>query len=499
MDAPILEFKGVCKSFGEVKVLKNIDLSIKQGEVFALMGENGAGKSTLMKILSGAYSLDSGEIYINGSPVNIANPSQALDHGISIIYQELSVIPTLTVVENIFLGRLLKKKSGLLDWAEMQKQSLDAIKQVNLNISPNTVLSTLSVAQRQLIEIARAVSLKAKVVIMDEPTSSLSENEIKMLFQIIDSLKKQGVTIIYISHKLEEIMEICDRIAVLKDGSVTGISYIKDTDKDQIVNWMVGRNIEDYYPKRKPYTRSQNPVLKVEHFSDNKVVKDVNFDAYGGEILGIYGLVGSGRTETMRAIFGADKRSLGNLYLNGEKINIRSPQEAIQHGIVLCTEDRRNEGLISIFSIKNNVTLANFPSMSKNGFINHKTESSIAEHYVDAMKIKTGGIQTQVQFLSGGNQQKVVIGKWLNTHSDVYIFDEPTRGVDVGAKVDIYQLMIDLADDGKTVIMVSSELPEILGVSDRIMVMCEGEITYTCKNVDITEEHLIKYAIRGGH
>lgn len=499
MGAPILEFKKVCKSFGEVKVLKEIDLSIEQGEVFALMGENGAGKSTLMKILSGAYSRDSGEVYLNGSHVNITNPSQALDYGISIIYQELSVIPTLTVVENIFLGRLLKKKNGLLDWPEMQRQSLDAIKQVNLNISPNTVLSDLSVAQRQLIEIARAVSLKAKVVIMDEPTSSLSENEIRMLFQIIDSLKKQGVTIIYISHKLEEIMEICDRIAVLKDGSVTGISYIKDTDKDQIVNWMVGRNIEDYYPKRKPYTRSQDPVLKVEHFSDGKVVKDVNFEAHGGEILGIYGLVGSGRTETMRAIFGADKLQSGNLYLNGEQINIRSPQDAIEHGIVLCTEDRRHEGLISIFSIKTNVTLANFSSMSKKGFINHKTESSIAEHYVDAMKIKAAGIQTQVQFLSGGNQQKVVIGKWLNTHSDIYIFDEPTRGVDVGAKVDIYQLMIDLADAGKTVIMVSSELPEILGVSDRIMVMCEGEITYTCQNIDITEEHLIKYAIQGGH
>jgi ABC-type sugar transport system ATPase subunit len=492
----IIRLENVRKSFSGVPVLKGIDMTVYKGEALALIGENGAGKSTLMKILAGAYSKDEGRIFIDEEEVVIKNPMDARSKGVSIIYQELSLIPTITAAENVFLGRL-PKIGNVVDWKKIYRDSASYFERIALQVNPKTLIRDISIAQRQMVEIARALSLKSKIVIMDEPTSSLADTEVAKLFEIINQLKAEGVSVIYISHKLEEVLTICDRVTVLKDGALSGVRNIKDTSKDEMVSLMVGRDLDNYYPKRKSRP-SREVLLEVKNLKSGSAVKDVSFTLHKGEVLGLAGLVGAGRTETMRAIFGADKKDSGQVFLNQQEVHIRKPKDAIRLRIAFATEDRRIEGLVMKMSVKENTTLANFSSFaSPAGIIDLKKEKQIAKEYVEKLRTRTDSINKIVMNLSGGNQQKVVISKWLNTHAQVYIFDEPTRGIDVGAKAEIYQLMINLAEEGCGVIMVSSELPEVMVVSDRILVMHEGQIAGEVAKEEATEESIMAYAVGG--
>ena len=493
----ILEIKNLNKSFRPVKVRKDINIKFNKGECHALIGENGAGKSTLMKILAGAYSKDSGDIILDGEKIDATSPLAAREKGISIIYQELSLISTLSAAENIYLGRIPKKKNGLVDWNKIQQNAKVFFEEVDLNIDPNVETRTLSVAQQQLIEISRALSLNPKVVIMDEPTSSLTDNEIECLFKIIRKLKSQGITVIYISHKLEEILAICDSVTVLKDGAITGQKDIKDTTKSELVNMMVGRSLDQYYPNRT--SKPANEVLfEVKDLNVGDYIKNVSFQVKRGEILGFSGLVGAGRTETMRGIFGADKLDSGHMYMEGKEIKNNTPLDAIKNKIAFVTEDRRNEGLVMKMTVRENTTLASFWTFAnKFGLIKSKKEHEIANNYIEKLKTKTSGSEQCVVELSGGNQQKIVISKWLNTSAKLYIFDEPTRGIDVGAKAEIYQLIVQLAEEGNAIIVVSSELPEVIGISDRIIVMHEGQIKGSIDKSKATEENIMTLAVGG--
>lgn len=492
---PILEFKHINKSFSGVKVLEDINVQVPEGEVHALIGENGAGKSTLMKILSGAYTKDSGEILISGEAVEIKNTLHARELGVSIIYQELSLVPQLNAMENLFLG-FLPVKGGRVDWKYVASEAKRVFEMVGLDVNMKVPVRDLGAAQKQLIEVARSIIHKSKIVVMDEPTSSLTNKEVDALFQVIENMKANGITIIYISHKLEELFRICDSVTVLKDGKVSGAAQMKNITKDDLISMMVGRDIKDYYPARTP-----NPgevILEVKNLNWGKRVKNVSFTARRGEILGFSGLVGAGRTETMRCIFGADKPDSGEIYIKGEKAHITSPKNAIKRGIALATEDRKTQGLVLCLSVGHNTTLASLNTISNNmGVLNYRKERSLVKDYIAKLNTKTEGFDQQVVNLSGGNQQKVVIAKWLNSDADIYIFDEPTRGIDVGAKAEIYKLMSTLAEEGAAVIMVSSELPEIIGVSDRIIVMHEGEITGEVLKEDATEEKIMTYAFGG--
>lgn len=493
----VLEIRNIQKSFSGVQVLKDINISFERGECHALCGENGAGKSTLMKILSGVYTRDGGEIILEGKPFQAHSALDAQEKGISIIYQELSLIPTLSAAENMLLGRLPKKKLGNVDWKRVYETAKKNFEQVNLHIDPKTIARKLTVAQQQLVEISRALSVNAKIVIMDEPTSSLSEREVEKLFGIIREFKARNITVIYISHKLEEIFEICDRVTVLKDGEMTGTREVSRTSKSEIVNLMVGRELEQYYPNH-VYTPSDEVVFEAQHVCAGDRVKDVSFQLHRGEILGFAGLVGAGRTETMRAIFGADKMDSGKVFLNGREIHNRSIHRSIRNGIAFATEDRRTEGLIMTMALRENTTMAKYETFSNRlGIINHRRETEIANKYIQQMRIRATGPEQYVRNLSGGNQQKVVVAKWLNTGAQVYIFDEPTRGVDVGAKAEIYQLIVDLANEGHGIIIVSSELPEVLGVSDRIAVMHEGMITGFLDKTEATEDKIMTLAVGG--
>ena len=494
----ILEVKNIKKSFSGVCVLKDINISFRQGECHALCGENGAGKSTLMKIIAGAYTRDEGSILLNGVPVNVHSTLEAQQIGISIIYQELSLIPMLSAGENVFLGRLPKKKNRLVNWKEVHKRASQYFKQLNLDIDSRVKARTLSVAQQQLVEISRALSVNSKVVIMDEPTSSLSQKETDILFDIIRDFKKKGITVIYISHKLDEIFEICDRVTVLKDGVMTGTKNVTETTKEEVISLMVGRELSQYYPKR-DYISNDEVVFEAQNLCAGRLVNDVSFQVHRGEILGFAGLVGAGRTETVRAIFGADKLTSGKMYVCGKEVKNGSTKKAIKNGIALATEDRRSEGLIMTLSVRENTTMANYKSFS-NGLavINHRKEKEITLDYVEKMNTKTTGTEQRVINLSGGNQQKVVISKWLNTGAKLFIFDEPTRGVDVGAKAEIYQHIVDLADEGHGIIIISSELPEVLGISDRIAVMHDGKITGFLGREEASEDKVMRLALLGG-
>lgn len=494
-DGPILEFKNINKSFSGVQVLTDVSFKVKRGDIHALIGENGAGKSTLMKILSGAHAKDSGEVLINGKPVDIRNPYHARELGVSIIYQELSLIPQLNAEENVFLG-CLPTKGGRIDWKYISSEAKRVFEIVKLDIDTKAPVRQLSAAQRQLIEIARSLIHKSKIIIMDEPTSSLTNNEIESLFSVIKNMKDHGITVIYISHKLEELFRVCDMATVLKDGKISGEIAIENATKQDLIKMMVGRDIKNYYPTRNP-----NPgdvILEVKNIVNKPCVNGVSFKVRRGEILGFSGLVGAGRTETMRAIFCADQYESGEIYLNGNKVNIKTPKQAIKNGIAFATEDRKTQGLVLCLPVRENTTLASLNTISnKMGVINHNKELGIVNKYIKKMNTKTTGPEQKVSSLSGGNQQKVVVGKWLNSGANIYIFDEPTRGIDVGAKAEIYQLMSQLADEGAAVIMVSSELPEILGVSDRIIVMHEGTITGEVLRKDANEELIMTYAFGG--
>lgn len=494
-NTPILEFRNINKSFSGVTVLRNVNFQVNRGETHALIGENGAGKSTLMKILSGAYTKDTGEIFIDGNLVEVKNPSHARELGVSIIYQELSLIPQLNAEENVFLG-CLPKKNGLVDWKRVEKEAKSAFEAVSLHIDTKVAVRELSAAQRQLIEVARSLLHKAKIIIMDEPTSSLTNNEIEALFAVVERLKSQGVTVIFISHKLEELFRTCDRVTVLKDGAVTGQCDMKSITKQDLIRMMVGRDLQDYYPKRNP--KLGDVVLEVKNLNNGKKVQDVNFSVRKGEIVGFCGLVGAGRTETMRSIFCAERPQSGEIWIEGKKVEINSPLDAIKHGIAFATEDRKTQGLVLCLSVAYNTTLASlWTVVNKNKVIDFKKENEIVHNYITKLKTKTAGISQKVINLSGGNQQKVVIAKWLNSEAKIYIFDEPTRGIDVGAKADIYQLMSALADEGAAVIMVSSELPEVMGVSDRIIIMHEGRIAGEVSKAEANEEVVMTYAFGG--
>lgn len=489
----MLVFKNISKIFPGVKALDNVNLKVKKGEIHGLIGENGAGKSTLMKILSGAYTRDTGEIYLEGEPEEIGSPKRAEELGISIIYQEFNLVPSLSVAENIFLGKL-PKKNKLVDWGVIKGLAEKALVEVGITIDPDTAIEELSVAEQQMVEIAKAISLDCKILVMDEPTSALTGEETQKLFKVMKRLKKQGIAIIFISHRLEEMFEITDRISVLRDGQYIGTEDKGGITEDKLISMMVGRSLSQKFPAKE--YQAGKKIFSVEGLTNEKI-KDVSFSLKEGEILGIAGLVGSGRTETVRAIFGADQLESGKIYINDKEIKITSPKSAIKAGIGLVPEDRKSQGLVLKLSVKENILMAALKKALKGFFLSPEKEAMIGRKYVKDLKIKTPGTDSLVNNLSGGNQQKVVLSKWLNCDPDIIIMDEPTRGIDVNSKMEIYNIIVELVKRGKGIIIVSSELPEILGISDRIIVMHEGEVKGELKSQDATQEKIMHYATGG--
>ena len=495
MGEVILTMKGIDKSFPGVHALDHVDLEVRKGEVHALMGENGAGKSTLMKVLTGIYKKDSGTITYEGKEVEFHNTREAQDAGVVIVHQELNMLGHLTVAQNIFIGREFKK--GIrIDDKKMNEEAKKLFERMHIDIDPTETMSRLTVGKQQMCEIAKAISHEAKVIIFDEPSAALTEAEIEELFKIIRDLRAQGLGIVYISHRMDEIKVITDRVTVMRDGTYVGTLITKDSTKDDIINMMVGRVIyED--PKTKNMTPPGAPVvLKVEHLNAGKMVQDVSFELHKGEILGFSGLMGAGRTETARALFGADPVDSGDIYVNGQKVTIRNPQDAVKCGIGYLSEDRKRYGIVVQKSVAENTTMADLDEFSNGPFIDKKKEKEIAQKYVESLATKTPSVDQLVVNLSGGNQQKVVIAKWLTRNCDILIFDEPTRGIDVGAKNEIYKLMNQLASEGKAIIMISSEMTEILRMSDRIVVMCEGKKTGELDISEATQENIMNMATR---
>ncbi|WP_113930827.1 sugar ABC transporter ATP-binding protein [Bacillus sp. P14.5] len=484
------------KSFGPVHVLKGVNFDLVPGEIHALMGENGAGKSTMMKILTGIYDKDEGEITYKGEPVQFKNPKEAEKLGIGVIHQELNILPNLTVAENFFLGKeKTYGKSGVIKIKEMNKEAESWLMELGIKLDPQKPASSCSVGQQQMIEIARAVSVKSDVLIMDEPTAALTSKEIDVLFNVMNGLRERGVAIVYISHRMEEIFKMCDRITVLRDGASIGTRIIKETDFPEVVKMMVGRELGDQFPERKVKPGKERLVVK--GVSTKTGVKQADFTVHEGEILGIAGLMGAGRTELMRAVFGADKRTSGEIILDGKPIKGSNPKRAIEAGIAFVTEDRKGEGLILNQTVRENLAAAQLNKLSKWSVLNNKMERQSAEELIQRLRIKTSGTEQAAQSLSGGNQQKIVIGKWLATDPQVLILDEPTRGVDVGAKKEIYGIMNALTEKGVSIIMVSSELPEVMGMSDRILVMHEGKVTALLDRNEATQETIMTAATGG--
>jgi ribose transport system ATP-binding protein len=481
------------KVFPGVVALDDVHFELRKGEVHVLLGENGAGKSTLMKILSGAYQKTSGQILLDGEEVEIKNPRHAQELGISIIYQELNLIPYLRVGENIFLGREPCKRAGVVNSKTLYRASQKLLDDLGVQIDARAVVRQLRVAQQQMVEVAKALSLDARILIMDEPTSALTDVEINELFATIRRLKSRGVSVVYISHRMEEIFEIGDRVTVLRDGRYVGTEEIKKVTKPRLIRMMVDRDLSEQFPKVKAPVGEE--VLRVESLTRKGVLEDISFTLRKGEVLGIAGLLGSGRTELARALFGADRIDSGEVYIKGERVRIRSPRSAISSGLGFLTEDRKSEGLVLLLSVKDNIALPSVDRLSKFGVVDHRKEREAAESYVHDLRIKTPGLQQRVVFLSGGNQQKVVLSKWLFCNSDILIFDEPTRGIDVGSKVEIYQLMNELTAKGAAILMISSELPEILGMSDRILVMRRGRIAGELNAAEATQEKILQLAI----
>lgn len=493
---PALEMRRITKTYPGVRALSDVDFEARSGEVHALVGENGAGKSTLIKILAGAQPKDSGEIYIDGRPVHIDTPQQAMDLGISVIYQEFNLVPYLNVAENIFLGREPRAAlPGFVDFGTMYREAQKIIDRLGVRLNVHTPVYRLSVAQQQMVEIGKATSRKSRIIVMDEPSATLTEHELQNLFSLIRQLRAEGVAIIYISHRLEEIFQVCDRVTVLRDGHRIATADIGSITREEIIRWMVGRELQQMILKETAEVRE--PALVVRRLRRRGVLHDIDLTARRGEVLGIAGLVGAGRTELARAIFGADPIDGGEIELFGKLVRIRSPEDAIRHGIGLVTEDRKAQGLVLGMAVRENVTLANLPAVSAFGFIQIGREREVARKYVEDLAVKTPTIEQTVQNLSGGNQQKVVLAKWLFTNSKVLIFDEPTRGIDVGAKTEIYQLMNALARRGVAIIMISSELPEVLGMSDRILVMHEGRIAGEFSRAEATQEKIMHLATGG--
>ena len=490
----ILEMKGIVKSFGPVKALKGVDFDLRAGEVHALMGENGAGKSTLMKVLTGIHDANEGTIHYNGKQVAYSKPKEAMEDGIVIVHQELNMMNHLTVAQNIFIGREEFRHNLLIDDGASIKKAKKLFDLLKLDINPTEKVGNLTVGKQQMVEIAKALSMDAKVIVFDEPTAALTESEINELFVIIDDLRAKGVGIIYISHRMDEIARITDRVTVMRDGEYVGTVNTKETTKDEIIAMMVGRTIyED--PKAASAVADDAPVvLEVKNLNAGSSVKDVSFQLRKGEILGFSGLMGAGRTEVARLLFGADKKESGTIFVNGKEVTINSPQDAIREGIGYLSEDRKRFGCIVDMTIADNTVMTNLDKYIKGGLINDGEIVKISDEFVKQLRTKTPSSKQLVRNLSGGNQQKVVIAKWLEQNSDILIFDEPTRGIDVGAKSEIYTLMNALVAQGKSIIMISSELTEILRMSDRIVVMCEGRKTGELDISQATQERILALA-----
>lgn len=492
-----LVLEGISKSFPGVKALSHVSLSLYPGEIHALVGENGAGKSTLMKILSGAYKKDSGAIIFEGKEIDINSPRRAEELGIAIIYQELNLFSNLSVAENIYLNRQPQNGAKLVDWNRMNQQAEELFRQLEIeDIDVRKKVSSYSIAKRQMIEIAKAVSRDAKVVIMDEPTSSLTSQETEVLFRIMRKLKSQGSSVVFITHRLNEIFEVADRLTVLRDGCIIGTRNIQDISKNDLIAMMIGRELTQQYPKRDcPIGGLVFEAKGLNDFCGK--VKDVSFQVHSGEVVGFAGLVGSGRTETMRIVFGVDKKRSGTLYKNGKEIGILSPKDAIANRMGFVTEDRKGEGLLLPLPCYYNTTIVALRKIKKYGILNRAKEQAAANQYRQSLRIITPNMGQRVAQLSGGNQQKVVLSKWLFSDADIIIMDEPTRGVDVGAKREIYEIINQLAAEGKAVIVVSSEMEEVMGISDRIYIMREGSIAGEVVKEDFSQEAISKYAIGG--
>jgi ribose transport system ATP-binding protein len=490
-----LQMRGIVKRFPGVLALDHVDLSVRQGEVHALLGENGAGKSTLVKILSGAYGKDEGEIRIDGGPVSIKDSHEAQNLGISIIYQELNLVDELSVAENIFLGRPFMKR-GAVDWGRMYAEARKILDRLNIAINPRERLGRLGVAHKQMVELAKALSIQSRILILDEPTAPLTRREIDVLFSVIRMLRSQQVAVIYISHRLEEVLEICDRATIMRDGRNVTVLDVADTSLDAIIGHMVGRKLEEKFPKiHVPLGRE---LLRVEGLNAGKQVNNVSFSVREGEILGISGLVGAGRTETVRALFGMDKKDAGEIDVDGQRTNIRHPLDAIRAGLGFATEDRKSEGLVLTMGMGMNITLSSLDQFGPMLKINLRKEQGAMLEYIRRLSIKTPSPLQRARNLSGGNQQKVVLAKWLLSRSRVIILDEPTRGIDVGAKIEVYHIVNDLVRQGAAIVMISSELPEILSMSDRVLVMCQGRVTGLFDNDGtLTQEKILTYATIG--
>ena len=491
-----IEMKGIDKSFGTNQVLKNAGFLLRDGEVHALMGENGAGKSTLMKILTGVYTRDAGTVIVDGKEVEYHNPQEAEKAGIVFIYQELNVMFDLTVEENLFMGKEITKGFGICDKKAMRKKAKEVLDMMGVDINPSAVMSELSVGQQQMIEICKALMVDAKVIIMDEPTAALTQSETDALFKVIHSLRKKGVSMVYISHRMEEIFELCDRITVLRDGSYIGTEEIKDIDMNDIVKMMIGREIGERFPSRDVKLGAE--VLKVEKLTSPGVFHDVSFSVKAGEVLGVSGLMGAGRTEIMQAIFGNLPVESGKIYIEGKETVIKNPEAAMKAGIGFITEDRKTEGLMLEKSIEENISLANLGKVSgKNHVLSNSAEDALVKKGIEEFHIRCFGPSHECGNLSGGNQQKVVLAKWIYTDPKILILDEPTRGVDIGAKKEIYSVINEMAAKGVAIIMVSSELPEVLGMSDRIMVVREGEVRGIISKEEANQENVMTLATGG--
>ena len=490
----IVELENICKSFPGVKALDNVHFHLKAGEVMALLGENGAGKSTLMKVLSGVHNKDSGTIRIFGQEVDNMNPKRAQELGVAIIHQELNMCQHLTVAENMFLGR--ERRRGLkLSQKEMNAEAARVLKSLDIDLDPTTMVGSLQVSKQQMVEIAKALSTNARILIMDEPTSALTSKEIDELFRIIRQLRAEGKGIVYISHRLEELQHIVDRVTIMRDGHYITEGNFADMDMSYIIANMVGREIKEKFPR--VHCEKGKKIFEVKHLNAGRMVRDVSFESYEGEILGFAGLMGAGRTETTRAIFGVDPKESGEIWLDGREIKIKNPMDAIRQGVVLAPEDRKKDGLCVKLSIRSNIELPNLDiACNRLGVVNRRKVTEMVQTAKQNFSIKMPNDEIDAGSLSGGNQQKVVVGKWLARESRVVIFDEPTRGIDVAAKVEIYNLMNDLKKQGISVIFVSSEMPEVLGIADRIIVMCDGRITGEMMVQDATQEKILELATR---
>ena len=485
---PVLEMRGISKTFPGVRALDHVSLDVRPGEVLALMGENGAGKSTLMKVLAGAHQPDGGEILLGGKPVTLDTPQKAMDLGIGIIYQELNLVPQLSVAENIFLGREPRALPGFVNAGKMQADARQIMEALGAHLDVRTPVTQLQVAQMQMVEIAKATSRQCRVIAMDEPSATLTEHELENLWRLIRKLKAEGVGIIYISHRMEEVFAIADRVTVLRDGRTVGTRDIGDVTQAELIQMMVGRPVEDTFPKE--IAPQGAPLLEVRGLSRRGVLYDINLTVHAGEVVALAGLVGAGRTEIARCIFGADKFEAGEIRLNGTPLRLGSPRDAIHAGIGMVTEDRKAQGLVLDMTVRENTSLAALGTLASAGFINRGRENAVAQEYVKSMDTRTPSIEQRVKNLSGGNQQKVVLSKWLFTHSKLLIMDEPTRGIDVGAKAEIYRLMNRLTAEGIGILMISSELPEVLGMADRILVVREGRIAGEMGRAEATQEKI---------